>query len=86
MAHGARRSGGACGNGGAGVKPLTATQVEDILKAGGFVHVRTRGSHFIWVHPESGLTTTVPHHGNRALQQGLLNGIFRDANLPRPQR
>lgn len=68
------------------MKPLTARQVEDILRAAGFVHSRTSGSHFIWTHPATGRTTTVPHHGNRTLLQGLLNGIFTEAGIPKPPR
>lgn len=30
------------------MRPLTAQQVERILKDGGFWHDRTNGSHFIW--------------------------------------
>ena len=68
------------------MKPLTAAQVEELLRRAGFLHVRTRGSHHIWTHPADGRTTTVPHHGNRTLPQGLLNGIFTDANIPKPPR
>ena len=68
------------------MKPLTAAQVEAYLRANGFDHVRTKGSHFISTHPTSGRTTSVPHHGNRTLLQGLLNGIFAEAGIPKPQR
>ena len=68
------------------MKSLTAAQVEAYLRAAGFVHVRTKGSHFIWTHPATGRTTSVPHHGNRTLLQGLLNGIFTEAGIPKPQR
>ena len=68
------------------MKPLTASEVEYYLRMHGFVHVRTKGSHYIWTHPRSGVTTTVPHHGNRTLPQGLLNGIFTEAGIPKLAR
>jgi len=68
------------------MKPLTAAEVEYYLKMHGFVHVRTKGSHFVWVNPTTGHTTVVPHHNNRTLPQGLLNGIFNEAGIPKPQR
>lgn len=65
---------------------MTASEVEVRLAAAGFVHARTRGSHFVWVHPSSGRTTVVPHHGDRPLPQGLLLAIFRQSGVPKPRR
>ncbi len=62
------------------MKPLTAQQVEKILKDAGFRHDRTQGSHFIWVNGE-GRSVPVPHHGNRPLRQGTLHSIFKLAGL-----
>ena len=44
------------------MKPLTAQQVERILKANGFRHDRTNGSHWIWDNG-AGRSVPVPHHG-----------------------
>ena len=65
------------------MKPLTAQEVERILKANGFRHDRTRGSHWIWDNDE-GRSVPVPHHGNRPLRQGTLHSIFRLAGIPPP--
>lgn len=68
------------------MKPLTAAEVERILKSYGYTLDRVRGSHHMWVNDAVGKTITVPHHGNAPLKQGLLNGIFNDAGIPKPQR
>lgn len=68
------------------MKPLTAKEVEEHLKMHGYIYRRTVGSHFMWVHPETGVTIPVPHHGNRALKQGTLGAIFAKAGIPKPLR
>ncbi len=44
------------------------------------------GSHVGWFNAATGKRTVVPHHGNRTLGQGLLNAIFNQAGIPKPQR
>ena len=66
------------------MKPLTAREVEQLLKAHGFHHDRTCGSHHIW-EDSTGLSVPVPHHGNRPLRQGTLHSIFRLAGIPPPR-
>lgn len=68
------------------MKPLTAAEVERILKSYGYTLDRARGSHHMWVNDAVGKTIVVPHHGNVPLKQGLLNGIFNEAGIPKPQR
>lgn len=68
------------------MKPLTAQEVEDLLKAHGFIRVAGKGSHRGWYHPETGRKTVVPHHGNKTLPQGLLIAIFNQTGIPKPQR
>jgi predicted RNA binding protein YcfA (HicA-like mRNA interferase family) len=69
------------------MKPLSASEVEEYLARYGFVRGHGgKGSHVGWFHPETGRTTTVPHHGNRKLAQGTLNAIFNQAGIPKPQR
>ena len=67
------------------MKPLTARQVEDILKRNQWRLDHTRGSHFIWKN-STGRIVPVPHHGNGPLPQGTLQAIFRQAGItpPRP--
>ena len=68
------------------MKPLTAKQVEEDLKRYGYRLDRVRGSHHVWVNDAVGRSISVPHHGNEPLKQGLLNGIFNDAGIPKPVR
>ncbi len=68
------------------MKPLTARQVEMLLRQNGFVRVFGKGSHVGWHNAATGRRTVVPHHGNRTLGQGLLNAIFDQAGIPKPQK
>ena len=65
------------------MKPLTAQEVERILKAHGFRFTSSNGSHFKWT-DDSGRSVPVPHHGNRPIRQGTLHSIFRLAGIPPP--
>lgn len=67
------------------MKPLTAREVESILREHGFVRCHGVGSHNGWYNPDTGRSTVVPFHGNRTLQQGLLNAIFNEAGIPKPK-
>ena len=62
--------------------PLTASEAEKVLKRNGFVHVRTVGSHFQWINVAMRRNVTIPHHGNRQLQQRTLKSIVRQSGLP----
>ena len=68
------------------MKPLTAAQVEAILRANGFIRSHGKGSHFGWFNPTTLRRTSVPHHGNRPLKQGTLLAIFSQAGIPKPPR
>ena len=68
------------------MKPLTARQVESILRANGFVRSHGEGGHFGWYNPETRRRTVVPFHGNRVLPQGTLIAIFSQAGIPKPKR
>lgn len=61
--------------------PLTAAEVERVLRKNGFVHTRTVGSHYQWINTELRCNVTVPHHGNRQLQQNTLKSIVRQSGL-----
>lgn len=54
------------------MKPMTADEVERILKAHGFRLVKSVGSHFKWADAK-GRSVPVPHHGNRPIRQGTLH-------------
>ena len=46
------------------MKPLTASEVERLLMANGYVLHRVCGSHYIWKNIERKHSVPVPHHGN----------------------
>lgn len=68
------------------MKPLTASEVEAILAANGYVFRRMKGSHAIWYSEAARHAVPVPHHGNAKIPQGTLQSIFNGAHLPKPQR
>lgn len=59
------------------MKPLTAKEVELMLKEHGYVLHRVHGSHYIWKNPMTCHSVPVPHHGNQPLKQGTLLAIFK---------
>lgn len=67
------------------MKPMTARQVEDILRRNGFSLVKVEGSHFKWRNA-AGRSVPVPHHGNATLPQGTLVSIFRLAGITPPTK
>ena len=68
------------------MRPLSAREVEDLLRQNGFVRITGKGSHVGWFNPQTGRRTVVPHHGAGKLGQGLLNAIFNQAGMPKPRR
>ncbi len=64
------------------LRALTATEVEDILAAHGFVMVSQKGSHRKWRNVERRLQVIVPTHAGRSLPAGTLVGIMRGAEIP----
>ena len=66
------------------MKPLTAQEVERMLKKHGFRPVSSNGIHFKWT-DAAGHSVPVPHHGNRPIRQGTLHSIFRLAGIPPPR-
>ena len=66
------------------MKPMTADEVERILRTHGFRLVKSVGSHFKWA-DAAGRSVPVPHHGNRPIRQGTLHSIFRLAGIPPPR-
>ena len=66
------------------MKPLTAREVERILRRNGFELARIHGSHHIWI--RDGRAVPVPHHGNAPIKQGTLLAIFNGAGIPKPTR
>ena len=61
--------------------PLSAREVESVLKRHGFECMRASGSHFQWVNRATRKLVTIPHHGNSKLQQGTLKSIVKQSGL-----
>ena len=59
----------------------TARRIVAALKRGGWVEVRTTGSHVHLRHPGRGGLVTVPAHGNETIGPGLLASILDQAGL-----
>ncbi len=49
--------------------------VERALKAAGFAHIRTNGSHFIYYNAKNRRKATVPNHGPSDIAIGTLKKI-----------
>lgn len=60
---------------------MKVREVIKILKADGWVQVRTRGSHRQFKHPRKRGKVTVPGKMNDTLAPGTLNSIYRQACL-----
>ncbi|MFQ6000588.1 MAG: type II toxin-antitoxin system HicA family toxin [Anaerolineae bacterium] len=60
---------------------VTGRKVAKVLEKAGFILSRTRGSHRIYRHPESGRRVTVPVHRGRIIPPGTLANILRQAGL-----
>ncbi len=59
-------------------KIATPQQIIRILKRRGFVHKRTRGSHFVFQHPTTKRRVIVPPH-KKGLPKGTLHSIIKSA-------
>ena len=68
------------------MKPLTAKEAEQYLKAHGYMLDHVTGSHYIWINPLTGKAVPIPHHGNRPIPQGTLISIFKAAGIESSQR
>lgn len=55
---------------------LSGKELVKIIVKFGFVHIHTKGSHFILKHPD-GRKTTIPVHTNEKIGPGLLNKIIK---------
>jgi len=62
------------------VPVLKPREAAAILAKLGFIHVRQRGSHCQYRHPD-GRVTTVPFHQGRDISPALLRAIARDIGM-----
>lgn len=63
---------------------LTAKDLIRILERRGFILDRVKGSHHIYLHPETGQRAVVPFH-RRDLPQGTLVSILKQAGIDRDE-
>jgi predicted RNA binding protein YcfA (HicA-like mRNA interferase family) len=57
---------------------LPIRKVIGVIESLGFVHVRTKGSHAVYRHPD-GRAVVIPQHGT--IKQGTLGSILRQAGI-----
>ncbi len=63
--------------------PLKIQQVLSILKDAGYEFDRSKGSHQIFIHPDSGRRVVVPVHPGKEIPSGTLHEILRQAGITR---
>lgn len=63
--------------------PLTPDHLFRILDHAGFKLDRSKGSHHIFIHPDSGRRVVVPAHLGREIPKGTLIEILRQAGITR---
>ncbi len=63
------------------LSPISSRKLLQILKRGGFLEVRQKGSHLRLEHHD-GRKTSVPIHSGEKIGKGLLAKILKDTNLP----
>lgn len=61
-------------------KTLTPRRLVSLLKSHGFLLKRTKGSHFIFQHPENKRRVIVPMH-QKDLPKGTPHEIFKQAGI-----
>ena len=60
--------------------PLKSSEIIRILLKLGFEHIRQKGSHVFFRHPD-GRTTVVPVHKGEDVGRGLIRKILQDIEL-----
>ncbi|HYX08461.1 MAG TPA: type II toxin-antitoxin system HicA family toxin [Bacteroidales bacterium] len=63
---------------------LTPKDIVKILKRKGFILDRSRGSHQIWLHPDSSKRVVVPMH-KKDLPAGTLHSILKQAGIDKDE-
>ncbi|HZQ09598.1 MAG TPA: type II toxin-antitoxin system HicA family toxin [Anaerolineae bacterium] len=64
---------------------VTAIEVIRVLEKKGFVFQRSRESHRLYRHPESGRRVTVSFHRGKSIPPGTLLNILREAGLTKEE-
>jgi predicted RNA binding protein YcfA (HicA-like mRNA interferase family) len=60
---------------------ITGKKVVKGLKKAGFIHIRTRGSHFYLYHKQKDIIVTVPVHSGKTLAPKTLKLILKHTRL-----
>ena len=60
---------------------VKARKLIKVLKKSGFIHDRTKGSHYIFWHPKKKITASVPVHKGHDLGRGITKAILKDAKI-----
>lgn len=60
---------------------VKARELIKVLKKKGFIHARTKGSHYIFLHPDKKITVSLPIHKNKDLGRGITKQILEDAKI-----
>ena len=60
---------------------VTAPQIVRALQRAGFVRTRSRGSHWVFKHPESRRRIVVPYHRSKVIPPGTVANMLREAGL-----
>ncbi len=61
--------------------PKTVREIEKLLRAHGWTHERTVGSHRQWTHPENPNIVTVPGVPRKQVATGTLSAIRRASGI-----
>jgi predicted RNA binding protein YcfA (HicA-like mRNA interferase family) len=62
---------------------VSAPELVHALEKEGYVLSRSKGSHRVYRHPETGKRVTVPYHARRTIPPGTLANILREAGIDR---
>ncbi len=60
---------------------MNAREILKALKAGGWIEVRSKGSHLMLKHPTKRGLVTLPIHGAKDVKPGTLASIERQAGI-----
>jgi len=60
---------------------IPARKLIRVLKKKGFIHDRTKGSHYIFVNLKTQKIISVPVHKGQTLGKGITHAILRDADI-----
>ena len=60
---------------------MKVRDLKKLLRRRGWYHIRTRGSHHHYEHPDIPILITVPGHDRDEVKPGILNKVLKQAGL-----